>query len=375
MSSDERLRVLHVRTVSGTGGGPDKTILKSCRYLAERGHTAEAFYVMDRRSDTTTLPAVAEGLGVKIHLALEEGAISFGTVRKLKRTLRQGRFQILETHDYKSNFLARLLRFGNDYRIVATTHGYNRTTRREAAYYALEKMLLPWADAVIAPTLGMYHLARSIGVPPERLNLIHNGIEISRRPSPVRFGGNGRAHVLYLGRLSPEKDPANLIEAAAILAERGRRFSLTLAGDGPERPRLEALIQERGLTGQVELLGFVREIIPLLQTSDILVSPSRTECMPNAILEAMWAGVPVVATRVGGVSEVIRNGQDGLLCPPRSPEALASAIERLMEDRELAQALAESAYRRVTTEFSFERRMYRMIQVYREVLSGRIGSS
>ena len=125
-----------------------------------------------------------------------------------------------------------------------------------------------------------------------------------------------------------------------------------------------------GLSEAVELPGFVSEIIPLLARADILVNPSRAECMPNSVLEAMWAGVTVCATDVGGVSEMIRDGVDGLLCPPRDPRALADKIAKLAGDANLRKQMADRAYDRVTSEFSFERRMERVLDLYRHVLGG-----
>jgi glycosyltransferase involved in cell wall biosynthesis len=305
-----------------------------------------------------------------MHVAYESSPFSLRTVWNLRNLLGRGDYDIVHTHEYKSNALVRLLRSRRRHRVVATAHGYNQTTFREGFYYALEWRIFRGVDAIIAPTREMADFLIGKGVHEEEIHVIHNGIEVSGRQRPVPVPGNGALRLLYLGRLSPEKDPANLLDAIGLLRSRGLAVRATLAGDGPERAALEQQVRAMGLSEVVELPGFVSEIMPLLARADILVNPSRTECMPNAVLEAMWAGVPVVATRVGGVAEMIRDGTDGLLVPSGDPAALANGIASLADDADGARRLASSAYRRVMEEFSFERRMERVMDLYAKILSG-----
>ena len=131
MSASQPIRVLHLRTVRGTGGGPDKTVLNSCADLRRRGHAARAFSMLDRRSDTGRLRAHAETLGVPMIAALEDSALWPPTIRALHAELRRGRYDIVHAHEYKSNALAHLLRPVHSFVVVATAHGYNPTSRRE----------------------------------------------------------------------------------------------------------------------------------------------------------------------------------------------------------------------------------------------------
>lgn len=370
MTSARPIGVLHVRTVRGTGGGPEKTVLNSCRYLADLGHLAEAFYILDRRFDSGRLQAFAGKLGVRLIAAMESWALSPGTVRALHAALRRGRYDIVHTHEYKSNALAQLLRPLHRFTIVATAHGYNPTSRREAVYYGLERLLFRHVSAVIAPNRAMFELLRGFGLPASRLHVIPNAIQTAGRTPPEHVPGR-RLRLLYLGRLSAEKDPANAVAALGGLVAGGWDAELTLAGDGPQRPAVLRLARQDPLAGRVHLPGFVPDVMPLLAHADILISPSRTECMPNAVLEAMWARVPVVATDVGGVGEMIRDGVHGLLCPPGDPQALGRCAARLARDAQLARRLAENAHRRLIREFTFERRMERVLELYRRVLPSR----
>jgi glycosyltransferase involved in cell wall biosynthesis len=363
------MKILHVRTVKGTGGGPDKTILKSCNYLANHGHTAEAFYFLDGRNDPGTIARTAGKLGVQLTISRENGPVSVPSLRAFYRVLKKGEYDIVHTHEYKSTALAPLFRHGNGYKMVATAHGYNRTSIREIFYYGLERFCFKRADAVVAPSNEMVEFLKQKGVSPARLHRIPNGIETQGHEPPLGKVRKDRIRLLYLGRLSQEKDPALLLDVMAILRRRGFNAQLVLAGAGPEQKNLEKKAMELGLAEDVKMPGFVAEVFSLFQEADILINPSRTECMPNTILEAMLAGVPVVATAVGGIGEMIRDGRDGVLCPPGDPAALAAAVVRVIEDPDLARRLTDSAYQRVMDQFTFEKHMEATLALYTQLLA------
>jgi glycosyltransferase involved in cell wall biosynthesis len=375
MVVNKKVRILHLRTVSGTGGGPDKTILKSCKYLSSAGKTAEAFYILNRDRDTGVLQSAAKTLGVTMHTVMENGPISILTLWALGQVLRNGNYDIVHTHDYKSNVLAGLFRTKYRYKIVATAHGYNPTTRRELLYYQLERWIFKYVvHAVIAPTQDMQQKLHGFGINMKKLHIIPNGIETNGRQSELQLthqpsrSSNRQVQLLYIGRLSEEKNLENLLRAVVILREENIAVKLMIAGDGPSRRQIENNIAEWKLADNVSLAGFVSDVNPLLKMADIVVNPSRTECMPNSILEAMLAGVPVVATDVGGVREMIRDQVDGLLCPPENSAALAEAIKKLILNPTMAKNMAASAHERVVNEFTFEKHMEKTLEIYRQIL-------
>jgi len=376
MAEDRKFRILHLRTVSGTGGGPDKTILKSCEYLSSAGNTAEAFYILNRDRDTGVLQSAAKKLGVTMHTVMENGPISVLTLWALGQVLRNGNYDIVHTHDYKANVLAGVFRTKYHYKIVATAHGYNPTTRRELLYYQLERWIFKYmVHVVIAPTQEMRQRLGGFGIDMKKVHIIPNGIETTGRQSALiklthqpALSSNRHVQLLYIGRLSEEKSLENLLRAVVILREDNIMVKLMIAGDGPSRLQIENHIREWQLEDNVSLAGFVSDVNPLLQTADILVNPSRTECMPNSLLEAMLAGGPVVATDVGGVREMIRDQVDGWLCPPENPAALAEAIKTLVLNPAIAKSMATSAHERVMNEFTFEKHIEKTLAIYRQIL-------
>ncbi|MEZ5287585.1 MAG: glycosyltransferase [Vicinamibacterales bacterium] len=169
----------------------------------------------------------------------------------------------------------------------------------------------------------------------------------------------------------PEKGHADLIDALAIVAARGRRVSTVLAGDGPSRPDLERRIQAAGLQDDVHLPGYVSQPARLLQDADLMVLPSHTEGLPNAALEALAMDVPVLATRVGGTPEVITDGETGRLVEARAPEQMAAAILEFLDDpaRWTRWALAGKAF--VEANFDFRARTRKLEDLYVEMMEKR----
>jgi glycosyltransferase involved in cell wall biosynthesis len=170
--------------------------------------------------------------------------------------------------------------------------------------------------------------------------------------------------------LTAKKGHEYLLEAIALLRDRGVRCALFLAGDGPERARLEALVGERRLRPCVQFLGNVAPVADLLDAIDLFVLPSRVEGLPLALLEAMLAGKPVVATAVGGVPDVIDSGATGVLVAPRDAGALADAIERLAASPELRARLASAACQQAQQHHSEAAYVSALAALYDELLAG-----
>jgi glycosyltransferase involved in cell wall biosynthesis len=217
------------------------------------------------------------------------------------------------------------------------------------------------------------HLHGCAGVPYAQLRCISGGVDTSRiaAAEPISRGDLDVAAeeslLLWVGRMDPIKGLDTLV-AAVDLLRRERRVCLMLAGDGPERAKVEADVAARGLQDCVRLLGRRHDVPRLLRSADLFVFPSRTEGLPNAILEAMAAGLPVVATDVPGTRDLVRDGENGLLVRSDDATALAGALARLLDDRAMATVMAERAQGLVRADYTLERCQERYVGLYREVL-------
>ena len=243
---------------------------------------------------------------------------------------------------------------------------------RDPRLAARMRRALLTADAVVAQGRFLAERLRALGIPSERLHLIHNGVrlpESSANPAP------GEPLVLAMGSLTPKKGFDILLQAFHLVRQRVPEARLTIAGDGPERPRLVGLVDSLGLTESASLPGLVRgdaKTALLLQAS-VFVSSSRREPFANANLEAMAQGRPIVATRVGGNVEMVEDEGTGLLVEPEDPEGLAKALLRLLEDRQRAEVMGRAA-RRKAEEFSWDGMVDRYEALYQGLASARGGA-
>jgi len=204
------------------------------------------------------------------------------------------------------------------------------------------------AEAVLVITPRLHRLLLSEGVEEDRLHLIPPGVNPSLFEGPFEdpFSGVGRPRILLVGRLAPQKGVSTLVEAAGLLKDPSAK--VLLVGDGSERPKLEREAKRIGVGDRVRFEGFVaHERRPAaLVHADLLVLPSLYEELGTVLLEAMQAGLPVVASKTGGIPDVIEDGVNGMLVLPGEPEALARAIDRFLADRDLARRLSEGAQQR-----------------------------
>ena len=227
------------------------------------------------------------------------------------------------------------------------------------------------AEAVLVISPRLHRLLLSEGVEEDRLHLIPPGVNPSLFEGPFEdpFSGVGRPRILLVGRLAPQKGVSTLVEAAGLLKDPSAK--VLLVGDGSERPKLEREAKRIGVGDRVRFEGFVaHERRPAaLVHADLLVLPSLYEELGTVLLEAMQAGLPVVASKTGGIPDVIEDGVNGMLVLPGEPEALARAIDRFLADRDLARRLSEGAQQRAK-DYDWEVLAERVLAVYQGVSVG-----
>ena len=295
----------------------------------------------------------------------------------VRHVLGGGRVDLVHVHcgeDLAVLPLARLAARRHGCPLVATVHLSVRHTPRpvtargsllRAVGGAVEGWLLPGADAVIALTPSTARLLRGDGIPAGRVQVIPPGYDpalFAATPDDP-FPGLPRLRVAYLGRLVPQKDVGTLLQAFARLPA---GTTLLLDADGLDRAALQR--RARPLGGRVHFTGFVPHVqVPaVLQHVDLLVLPGLYEDLSSALIEAMAAGLPVVATRVGGTVDLVHHGVNGLLVAPRDPAALAAAISQVLADPAAAARLSAAA-RRTATDHAWPDLARQVLEVYRHV--------
>jgi glycosyltransferase involved in cell wall biosynthesis len=277
-------------------------------------------------------------------------------------------------HGYVPDFIgyavARLLGLP----LIAVARGYTARDRKVRFYERVDRRILRKFDHVVAVSDALRGELESWGVRPERLSTIHNAIPpielAARSEARARLGLPADALLIgCVGRLSPEKGHALLLQAMAELAQAGLNATVVICGDGPERGNLEARRRALGIADRVVLTGYVAGIESLLSAFDIFALPSYSEGLPRALLEASAAGIPAVASAVGGIPELIRSEETGLLVPAGDAEALAQALSRLIENPSIAARIGRRAQHRVMAAFSVAAQLEQYQTLFLEIHS------
>ena len=243
--------------------------------------------------------------------------------------------------------------------------------KRRAYHHGIEEV-----DRLIAVSDGLRRAYQRIGVPPERITTVANGVaplrsRVGRDAARAALGLDpGQPVVLTAGRLTHMKGQCHLLDAVPRLLGRFPDLAVVLLGDGPLREVLEKQAAELGVGGAVRFAGHRDDARALLAAADVFALPSRHEGMPLVALEAMDAGLPVVATRVIGSAEVVEDGVTGALVRPADPAALAAALERLLVDPALRRRQGAAGRRRFRAGFTRERMARDTAAVYETLLAG-----
>lgn len=366
-----RPRILHLRTVCGRGGGPEKTLLNSPRFLSD-AYRLRLAYIRPEGDSHYDMPERAREMGADLIDIPERGPADPRTLWRLMREVREFPPDILHGHDYKTNVLAVVL--GRAFRIpvMTTLHGYVTRGGRLEMYYSLDRWALRQMDHIVAVSEDLQEFACKLGVPHSRCSLIENGIDaeqcVRRRPvsaAKANLGINPNRLVLgAVGRLAREKGFTLLIRAVHELLADGYDAELLIVGEGEQRTELEDLIAELGRQDRIRLVGHRRDLAELYEAMDIFVLSSLREGLPNVVLEAMAMEVPVLATRVAGIPRLIEHGQNGVLVAPGELDALVHEIKVLLDDRALRSRLADNARQTVLRHYSFQRRMDKIRALY-----------
>jgi glycosyltransferase involved in cell wall biosynthesis len=299
-----------------------------------------------------------------------------GARKRLASILRDERAELLHTHLLHASYLGRrAARAGGVGAVVSTVHLVERAWLpwRTLA----DRLTAPLADAVVcvSESVRSQYLAR-VGADAGRIRVIHNGIAPARFRGPFdraeirRELGLDEADrvVASLGRLRRQKGHDIALRAFAAVAREDERARLLVVGDGPERARLERLRARLSLGERAVFTGQRRDVPEILSAADCLVAASRYEGFGLAVAEGMAAGVPVVASRVDSIPELIEDGVTGLLVPPGDADALARAVARVLGDPELARFLGARARERVSERFTLSRMLRAHEELYDELL-------
>src|SRR3989454_4757191 len=362
------VRIAHLTETDGPGGA-ERVLSLLATELQSAGATSVAFLPVRREG---WLEAELAPAGVTVEYVPLSRPFSPAYARALAAAFRRHRIELAHSHEFTMAFYGAWAARRAGIPHVITMHG--------SRYYAGRWRRRLALRAAVATSAGVAAVSRALAASPrsdlwlrhDRITVVPNGV---RSPNGITAGlraelGLGPADRLLLavGNLYPVKGHRDLVSALAQLVPRHPTLHAAIAGRGELEMALREDAATRGMGGRLHLLGLRGDVGSLLAAADVFVLPSRSEGLPLALLEAMFAGRPIVATRVGEVPTVLADGAAGLLVDPGSPDQLAAAIDRLLGDPALAQTLGSRAQERANAEFHVSRMVERYASLYRDAL-------
>jgi glycosyltransferase involved in cell wall biosynthesis len=339
-------------------GGTQRQVLELARRLDPDRFKAE-IWLLAAGDDLVPL---AREWGLALTRLSRQETVGPGALANLWRRLRRGGIDLLAPFTVVPNIWGRILgRLARVPAIVGNCRGGGAPRRQH------ERWLWPLAQHIICNSAALKEvLTGRCGVPASRLSVILNGVDTDYFQPAPEAGGPYPAVVLGVARMVPDKDHETLIRAFALVAPDFPQAQLWLVGDGPLWENIRQLAGEILPPGACRFIPPQADLRPLFRQAGLLALSSRTEALPNVVLEAMAAGLPVAATAVGGVPEMVIPGRTGWLAPPEDVPALAAVIKRLLGDPEQCRACGMAGRRRVLQDFSLRV----MVSRYEEVLWG-----
>ncbi len=356
------LRVCHVSLTLKTGGL--ERLLADIARHHDAAHCRPEFLAL---TDVGRFADVIRDAGCRVHTLSPAGR--FGQMRQMVRLFHAGRFDVVHTHNtYPHIYGSIAARLAHVPVVVNTRHG------QRAGHGWKSRTQFRWASRLVDRIIAVSDDAAQLcvnadGVSPSKVMRVWNGIDVE----DFQFTGPGTAPVaISVARLSAEKDFPTLLRAMSIAVRDVPDLVLKLVGDGPERTHLEHLTRKLNLTRQVEFLGDRSDVPALLAGAGFFVTASLTEGISLTLLEAMAVGLPVIATSVGGNSEIVDAPRTGQLVPPGDAAGLAAAMVAMCRQPEHWQAIGRAGRERVEEHFEVRRMVSDYERLYRELLANKI---
>lgn len=369
MAVSGRIGVLHLSSTSGPGGAEMIVRRLAASLDRSRFRSIVCLFRPDWLYDS------CQEAGLPAHVIKMTGALDFNWARNFARLIRQEEIAVIHTHEFTANAYGSLMGRVLGVPVVATVHGknyYSDELKRRMAYRYVSRS----ANMIAVSEDLKRFLVERVGIVPSRVRVIYNGVDVASVPQADRVDNAWRElelahwdHVIgTVGSLYPVKGHIHLIRALPAILKDFPKTLLLLAGRDDLDRELKAEVARLKLEQHVRFLGMRNDVPVLLSTMDVFVLPSLSEGLSMALLEAMAASLPVVATRVGGNPEVVVEGETGLLIPPEDPAAIGDAVGKMLRNRSAALEMGRRGRRHVEERFSFKKVVESYQQCYEKAL-------
>jgi glycosyltransferase involved in cell wall biosynthesis len=367
------MRILHIIS-SGGMYGAEAVILNMSRSLIEGGHQSLLGAFANSDSPNAQLHERALKEGIESHLIPCSGQVDLRAMERIRELVKRTGADVVHSHGYKADIYVYSALRRTDIPYISTCHTWYDNNLLVTLYGMADRFVLRSYSGVVAVSNEVKQQLLKSGVRGSKIYLINNGIDLRPfdRAAPTLRNdtqGTTRPTVGLVGRLSIEKGVDLFLQAAAVVLSAIPEAIFWVVGEGPDRAQLELIIDTLNIQKSVFLLGRRDDMASVYASLDVMVSASRKEGLPIAILEGMASRRAVIATAVGEVPTIIQHDHTGILVPAEDANAISAAIIALLEDSASRDRLGAAARQRVEESFSAERMTADYLRVYKTVLA------
>jgi glycosyltransferase involved in cell wall biosynthesis len=366
----KRVKVLQLIS-SGGYYGAENMLLNLCASQQKAGCQNSLLLFYNVHAPNVEFYERARRRGLSVRMVHCQGRADLRAVRQIEEYIQEDGIDLLHTHGYKADLYGYVAARRSHKPIVATCHNWVGGTAALGIYNHLDRLALKRFNALAAVSDSVAQRLIDSGVSPRKIKNIANGIDVEpfeRARTLPALASDGHKVVGMVARLDIQKGFEYLLRAVRELCVAFRELKVVIVGEGPDRKAIEDMIQQCGLQSKVVLAGQHSDMPGVYAAMDIFVLPSLNEGLPMTILEAMAASKPVIATRVGAIPSLIKDGDTGLLVDARDADGLRDAIANLLSDSELCERLGAAGHEWVSQNYTSEVMALKYRQMYEEVL-------
>ncbi len=361
------MKILYIVTRGDVIGGASMHVLELAGEMQRRGCDVTILLgpgdIVAQLAQQRGLPTIIEPLLLRQISPWQDLRCLF----RLSRLLRQWRPDVLHLHSAKAGLLGRIVAKLHHVPVIYSVHGWSFSMYqgiKARCFQWLERLLMPLTDQMVLVCQRDFDIASNLlGAKPTQLALVHNGI--AECTTLTKNTDSSFCRLISVARFEDPKDQVTLLKAMTAVAS--KNWHLKLVGSGPTQKSCRLLAQELGLE-QVEFLGERSDVAELLAQSDVFVLSSLSESLPVSVIEAMRAGLPVVATNVGGMAELVADGVNGYLVSPQDANSLGQCLNKLIAESGLRQRMGAEARSRFDQCFTLQQNGTRLLTLYRQLL-------
>lgn len=372
---------MNVLVVISSAGvyGAESMVLNLLRSLQSLGCRPILAALWNAHRPNPELPTVARQRGFEVELIHCKGRLDLSVARQLKQCIRKRQIDVVHAHGYKADIYSYLATRRSRTPLVATCHNWTNLNASVSFYGRLDRMALTRFDCVAAVSDTVARILTAAGVPASKLTVIPNGVPTDLLESNdagrlAALDGHTGPVIGMVGRLVTEKGFDYVLRGGRAILTDFPDTKFLLVGEGPQADELRSLVRQEEIEDSVIFAGYCGDLRQVYSSLDILVLPSFLEGMPMVILEAMAAGKPAIATRVGAIPKLITHGQDGLLVDPGDTPALVESLRSLLTDAELRRRMGAQGQALVQRGYSAKVMAQRYLGLYSQAIGSRQSS-